>query len=204
MRTTGVGEPQAALREWPDDRRAVVVTGDPLRPVQDPVLRRDRDRGWSLEWSLSSSHRKVSFMPTPASRPSQELSEVRPWTAGVVTVLVALEALALLAVAVGLVVSLFSVHVLPLSGIVFATLVMAGGALWLGAAARGTWGGRRWPRAAVLVSQAFLLIVAMSLLRVTLGWWGILIAVVPVSTILCLFAPPTTAWMHRTRDDVAH
>ena len=142
-------------------------------------------------------------MLSPASRPSPELSEVRPRTAGVVTVLVALEAVALLAVAVGLIASLFSVHVLPVGGIVFATLVMAGGSLWLAAAARGTWGGRRWPRAAVLVSQAFLLIVAMSLLRVTLGWWGILIAAVPVMTLLCLFAPPTTAWMHRTRDDAA-
>ncbi|CAL8898645.1 hypothetical protein KVA01_12360 [Kocuria varians] len=142
-------------------------------------------------------------MVTTVSRPSQESTENRPWTAGVVTVLVGVESLGLLAIAVGLVASVFTGHVLPLSGIVFATLVMLGGFLWLGAAARGTWNGRRWPRAAVLVTQAFLLIVALSLLRMAFGWWGFVIAAVPVATVLCLFAPPTTAWMHRTRDDAA-
>ena len=117
--------------------------------------------------------------------------------------LVALESLALLVIAVGLVVSLFTGHVLPVAGIVFASVVLVGGALWLAAAARGVLGGMRWPRAAVLVSQAFLLIVGLSFLQVALGGWGMALAVVAVVTILCLFAPPTVAFMHRTRDDAA-
>ena len=127
----------------------------------------------------------------------------RPWSAAVVTVLVALEALALLLAALGLLASLFSAHVLPVAGIVFGTVVLAGGSVWLAAAARGTWGGLRWPRAAVLGSQAFLLVVGLSFLQVALGGWGFVTAAVAVVTILCLFAPPTVAWMHRTRDDAA-
>ena len=142
-------------------------------------------------------------MAAPDSRTTLGAASSRPWTVSVITVLVAVEAAALLAIAVGLVVSLFSVHVLPVGGIIFATVVLAGGAMWLGAAARGTWRGLRWPRAAVLVSQAFLLIIGLSFLQIAMGFWGIVVAVVAVVTVLCLFAPLTVAWMHRTRDDAA-
>ena len=142
-------------------------------------------------------------MNPPVSRSTTQAPGARPWTATVVAVLVALESLALLVIAVGLVASLFTGHVLPVAGIVFASVVLVGGALWLAAAARGVLGGMRWPRAAVLVSQAFLLVVGLSLLQVALGGWGIALAVVAVVTILCLFAPPTVAFMHRTRDDAA-
>lgn len=142
-------------------------------------------------------------MAAPDRRTAPGAASSRPWTASVITVLVALEGAALLAVAVGLVVSLFSVHVLPIAGIIFATVVLAAGALWLGAAAHGTWRGLRWPRAAVLVSQAFLLIVGLSFLQLTMGFWGIVVAAIAVVTVLCLFAPRTVAWMHRTHDDVA-
>lgn len=142
-------------------------------------------------------------MTAPDSRSRTHGSTTRPWTAAVVTVLVSLEALALLLAALGLLTSLFSSHVLPVAGIVFGTVVLAGGSLWLAAAARGTWGGLRWPRAAVLVSQAFLLIVGLSFLQMALGIWGFVAAAMAVVTILCLFAPPTVAWMHRTRDDAA-
>lgn len=142
-------------------------------------------------------------MAAPDRRTAPGTTGPRPWTASVITVLVALEAVALLAVVVGLVVSLFSVHVLPVAGIVFAIVVLTAGALWLGAAARGTWRGLRWPRAAVLVSQAFLLIVGLSFLQIAMGFWGIVVAAVAVVTVLCLFAPRTVAWMHRTRDNAA-
>ena len=33
--------------------------------------------------------------------------------------------------------------------------------------------------------------------------WGVVVAAVAAVTILCLFAPPSVAWMHRTRDDAA-
>ena len=142
-------------------------------------------------------------MTAPDSRSRSHGSATRPWTAAVVTVLVALEALALLLGSLGLLVSLFSSHVLPVVGILFGTVVLAGGAVWLAAAARGTWQGLRWPRAAVLVSQAFLLVVGLSFLQMTLGGWGLVAAAVAVVCILCLFAPPTVAWMHRPHDDPA-
>ncbi|RKQ36706.1 hypothetical protein [Kocuria tytonis] len=138
-----------------------------------------------------------------ASSARSDSGGTRPWTASVVSVLVGVEAVALLVAALALFASLFSSHVLPVAGIVFGTVVLAGGALWLAAAARGAWSGRRWPRAAVLVSQAFLLIIGLSFLQVALGAWGIVAAVIAVVTILCLFAPPTMVWMHRTRDDPA-
>ena len=142
-------------------------------------------------------------MNAPATRSRTTTPGSRPWTASVVTVTVGVEALALLLSALALFTTMFSGHVLPLAGIVFGTVVLAGGAVWLAAAARGTWAGLRWPRAAVLVSQAFLLIVGLSFLQMALGGWGLVVAAVAVVTILCLFAPSTVAWMHRTRDDAA-
>ncbi|MDO4918639.1 hypothetical protein [Kocuria sp.] len=138
-------------------------------------------------------------MSTPAPSSRSQAPGTRPWTASTVTVLVALEALGLLVLAAGFLVSLFSGHVLPLAGVLFAAVVLAGGSVWLAAASRGAWRGQRWPRAAILVSQAFLLIVGLSLLRAAFAAWGAALAVLAVTTILCLFAPPTVAWMHRTR-----
>lgn len=142
-------------------------------------------------------------MNVPAARSTSHATGPRPWTAAVVSVLVAVEAVALLVVAVAQLVSLVTGHALPVAGILFAAVVLTGGAVWLGAAARGAWNGLRWPRAAVLVSQAFLLIVGLSFLQSVPGGWGLGVAAVAVVTILCLFAPPTVAWMHRTRDDAA-
>ena len=147
--------------------------------------------------------RKAAPMSTPVSRSTSPGTRGRPWTASVVAVLVGAEALALLVGACALLVSLFGAHVLPVPGILFAAVVLLGGALWLAAASRDTWRGRRWPRAAVLVSQAFLLVVGLSLLQTGLLAWGVVVAAVAAVTILCLFAPPSVAWMHRTRDDAA-
>ncbi|WHF22779.1 hypothetical protein QJS66_22765 [Kocuria rhizophila] len=115
--------------------------------------------------------------------------------------LVALESLALLVIAVARRVPLTG-HVLPVAGIVFASVVLVGGALWLAAAARGVLGGMRSPRGRSRLRPSCSSW-GLSFLQVALGGWGMALAVVAVVTILCLFAPPTVAFMHRTRDDAA-
>ena len=132
-------------------------------------------------------------MPATAPHPA-----TRPWTARLVSLLVGLEAVALAVVGVRFLASLFTPHVLPVGGIVFAAVVLFGGAVWLGAAARGTWRGLRWPRAAVLVTQAFLIVVGFSAARGGFPVAGIPAVAVAVVTLLALFARPTVAWMARS------
>lgn len=119
----------------------------------------------------------------------------RPWTAWLVCLLVGLEALVLAGLGARFLGSLFAPHVLPVGGIVFAAVVLLAGAVWLGAAVRGTWQGRRWPRAAILVTQVFLFVVGASVARMGLPAAGMPGVAVAVVTLVALFSRRTVAWM---------
>lgn len=126
---------------------------------------------------------------------SQQKSPDRPWTVWVICAIVGLEALALAYVGIQFVISLFSEHVIPTAGIVFGAVVMLGAAAWLGSAAWGTVKGRRWPRAAILVSQAFLVIVGISLTQVGARALGVACVAAAIITLMALFNRPTAMWM---------
>lgn len=130
-------------------------------------------------------------MPTPAEN-------ARPREMVALTGLVLLEALVLAAAALRLVWSLLFEEPLTVGGTVFLVLVLLGGALWLLQAGRGLWRGHRWPRAAALVVQLFLLIVAFPLLQA--GRWavGLAPAVPAVLVLVLLFRPAVLAWTIRT------
>lgn len=125
----------------------------------------------------------------------------RPRPVGVITGVVALESLALALTGVLLAGSLFAEHALPAGGIVFAAVVLLAAAVWLGAAARDTWRGMRWPRAAILVSQAFLVIVGFSMFQAGARVAGAACVVAAGITLACLFTADTGLWMHGTTRD---
>ena len=126
---------------------------------------------------------------------SQQQSPDRPWTGWVIGVIVGLEAAALAYVGVRFVISLFSDHVIPTAGIIFGEVVMLGAAAWLGSAAWGTVRGLRWPRAAILVSQAFLVIVGISLTQVGARAIGVACVAAAIVALMALFNRGTVAWM---------
>ncbi|MBD2761040.1 hypothetical protein IEE92_00430 [Kocuria sp. cx-116] len=126
---------------------------------------------------------------------SQQQSPDRPWPVWLICAVVGLEAVALAYVGARFVISLFSDHAVPTAGIVFGAVVMLGAAVWLGSAAWGTVKGLRWPRAAILVSQAFLVIVGISLTQVGARAVGVASVAGAVITLIALFSRPTVAWM---------
>lgn len=130
-------------------------------------------------------------MPTPSR-------DARPREVVVLTGLVLLEALVLAGAALRAVWSLLFEEPLTVGGTVFLAAVLLGGALWLVRVGRGLWRGFRWPRAAALVVQLFLLVLALPLLRS--GQWaaGLAPAVPALVVLVLLFRPGVLAWTSRT------
>lgn len=130
-------------------------------------------------------------MPTPSR-------DVRPRAVAVLTAVVLLEALVLAGAALRLVWTLLFEEPLTVGGTVFLAAVSLGGGLWLLHVGRGLWRGFRWPRAAALVVQLFLLVVAFPLLR-SEQWAAGLVPTVPAVVVLVLlFRPDVLAWTSRT------
>ncbi|GGG49940.1 hypothetical protein GCM10011374_10440 [Kocuria dechangensis] len=131
---------------------------------------------------------------TPAPTPDRG---PRPREVAVLAGLVLLEALGLAVAALRLLWTLLFEEPLTVGGTVFLTLVAAAGALWLLRVGRGLWRGFRWPRAAALVVQLFLLVVSFPLLQA--GEWAGLGPAVPALVVLVLlFRPAVLDWTTRT------
>ncbi|GEO92454.1 hypothetical protein KFL01_17600 [Kocuria flava] len=109
-----------------------------------------------------------------------------------------LEALALALAGARLLWSLVAEEPLTVGGTVFLLVVALAGALWLHRVARGLWRGYRWPRAAALVVQLFLLVLGVPLLQG--GQWaaGLALALPAAVVLLLLFRPAVLAWTSRT------
>lgn len=124
--------------------------------------------------------------------------DVRPREIAVLSGIVLLEALALAVAGLRLVWTLLFEQPLTVGGTVFLVLVLLGGALWLLHVGRGLWRGFRWPRAAALVAQLFVLVLALPLLQG--GQWalGLALAVPAAVVLLLLFRPTVLAWTSRT------
>ena len=129
------------------------------------------------------------------STPSRD---VRPREIAVLAGIVLLEALVLAVAGLRLVWTLLFEQPLTVGGTVFLVLVLLGGALWLLHVGRGLWRGFRWPRAAALVVQLFVLVLALPLLQA--GQWvlGLVLAAPAVVVLLLLFRPAVLAWTTRT------
>lgn len=135
-------------------------------------------------------------MPSAAASPTS--GGARPHEVAALAGLVLLEALGLVAAGLLLLWTLLFGRPLTVGGTVFLVAVSLGGALWLSRVARGLWRGYRWPRAAALVVQLFLLVVGVPLLQG--GRWGVgLVLAGPAAAVLVLlFRPAVLAWTSRT------
>ncbi|ALU40524.1 hypothetical protein AS188_13025 [Kocuria flava] len=122
----------------------------------------------------------------------------RPRAVTVLAAVVLLEALALALAGARLLWSLVAEEPLTVGGTVFLLVVALAGALWLHRVARGLWRGYRWPRAAALVVQLFLLVLGVPLLQG--GQWaaGLALALPAAVVLLLLFRPAVLAWTSRT------
>ena len=129
---------------------------------------------------------------------SQQKSPDRPWPVWLIGAVVGLEAVALAYVGARFVTSLFSGHAVPTAGVVFGAVVLLGAAVWLGSAAWGTVKGLRWPRAAILVSQAFVVIMGISLTQVGARAVGVACVTAAIVTLIALFNRPTVTWMGKS------
>jgi len=122
----------------------------------------------------------------------------RPREVALLAGVVLLEALAMAGVALRLLWSLLFEQPLTVGGTVFLVAVFLGGALWQLRVGRGLWRGFRWPRAAALVVQLFLLVLGFPLLQA--GQWpaGLALAAPAVVVLVLLFRPAVLAWTSRT------
>lgn len=119
----------------------------------------------------------------------------------VLAVLVALEGLGL--VVAGLVQTVevfFQDHAMPFGAIVIMSLLYIGYGLWLLGAARSVTKGSLWPRALILLTQVFLIVISMQMISV----WGLFLALLPVAygvlVGILLFSSPVQNHLLRAND----
>jgi len=74
-----------------------------------------------------------------------------------------------------------------------AAILFFGYALLLGAVARGVAAGRRWSRAPALATSLIQLLVAWSFRGGGTWWFGLVLAVVSATVIVCVLIPSSTA-----------
>ena len=122
----------------------------------------------------------------------------RPREIAVLSGAVLVEAVLLAGAAVRLAGTVLFGQPATVGGTVVLVVVLLAAALWLLHVGRALWRGFRWPRAAALVVQVFLLVVALPLLQA--GQWasGLVPAVPAVVVLVLLFRPAVLAWTSRT------
>ena len=117
----------------------------------------------------------------------------RPATLAGAAALVGLEALALLAGVVYLLVELATVRAGNTGGAVFVLVLAVLATLGVALTARGLWRARRASRAPALLTQLLLLPVAMNLLHDGVAGWGLPLLVVAGAAAVLLLVPSTGA-----------
>ncbi len=131
---------------------------------------------------------------TPAAAPAPQPSPASAPTAVRVLVgLVAVQAVALVAVTVGLVVALVRGTALPGPVVFMAVLALGMGALLAGAA-RALLHGERWGRAPVMTVQILLVVLAVGWLGVEVAAWSVGVLVLAAVTGALLLVRPVVAW----------
>jgi hypothetical protein len=135
------------------------------------------------------------------SRPQEQPPAVRPAGVAVIAVILLLEALAFLGISVLFLRTLLTNDPVSVGGSVFLAVFLVLLAVWLVLMARALWRGFRWPRAAALVIQLFLVILSVSFLSngpVLIGLGMLLPGAV---VLLTLFTRPVLAYTVRASGD---
>lgn len=130
---------------------------------------------------------------TGSPAPQQPRPAAAPGPVRALAGLVLLEALALAAITVALVVALVRGTSMP-GPVVFLTLLALGIAAVLGGAARALLQGERWGRAPVMTVQILLVVLAVGWLGVEVAAWSVGVLVLAVAVGGLLVTPTVVAW----------
>ena len=128
-------------------------------------------------------------MPSHSDKPSAaDAPGARPWTLAVLVLIIAVEALALLAFGVLYAVWLAAGQAATSpAGAAFTMVLLLLFGIWLGAVALFLWRGFRWTRAGALVAQLFALTIGVPTLTGGYPVCGFLILVPAAAALLLLF-----------------
>ena len=113
-----------------------------------------------------------------------------PPAAVVISVVLVLEAAALLSVAGWFIYNLFTAAPVSMGGAVFTTILLAAAGAWLLALAHFFYRGFRWTRAGTLVFQLFAVVIAVPTLQGGILLAGLLLLLPAVAVLLLLFTRP--------------
>ncbi|MER1995663.1 MAG: hypothetical protein ABTA24_04075 [Arthrobacter sp.] len=125
----------------------------------------------------------------------------RPAGAGLISAVLVFEALALLGVAGWYVYNLINSTATSLGGAVFSLFLIVLVAVWLLVVGHFFFRGMRWTRAAALVWQLFMIVIAVPTLQGGVVLVGLLLLLPAAAVILLLFTKPVIAWTSRTSGD---
>ncbi|WP_454049463.1 hypothetical protein [Cellulomonas sp. Marseille-Q8402] len=134
-----------------------------------------------------------SSAPRPSSSTPSGPPGAAPTSVRVLTVLVLVQALALVAAAVALVVGLARGTSMP-GPVLFLVVLALGMAALLAGAGRALLQGRRWGRAPVMTVQILLVVLAVGWLGVEVAAWSVGVLVLAVLTGALLLVPAVVTW----------
>jgi hypothetical protein len=136
------------------------------------------------------------------SRPlDSSTSSPRPAAATLIAVILVLEAVGLLAVAGWYIYNLLTVTAASLGGAIFTLILVLAVAAWLLVVGHFFFRGMRWTRAAALVWQLFMIVIAVPTLQSGVVLVGLALLVPSAAVILLLFTKPVISWTSRTNAD---
>lgn len=121
----------------------------------------------------------------------------RPATVRVLSVVIAIETLAALAVVVVLVLEVITAPAASFGGALALTALALAATVWLAAILRGIWRGRAWSRAAAIVWQVLQIAIGVGALQgaVAQPAWGWPLIIVAVTGFLLLLGKPVAGWL---------
>jgi len=134
----------------------------------------------------------------PQNSPAQQS---RPGAVALISAILVFEALALLGVAGWYVYNLINSTATSFGGAVFSLFLIVLVAVWLLVVGHFFFRGMRWTRAAALVWQLFMIVIAVPTLQGGVVLVGLMLLLPAAAVILLLFSKPVIAWTSRTSGD---
>lgn len=134
----------------------------------------------------------------PQNSPAQQS---RPGAVALISAILVFEALALLGVAGWYIYNLINSTATSFGGAVFSLFLIVLVAVWLLVVGHFFFRGMRWTRAAALVWQLFMIVIAVPTLQGGVVLVGLVLLLPAAAVILLLFSKPVIAWTSRTSGD---
>lgn len=126
----------------------------------------------------------------PASRPAAVI---------LISIVLVLEAVGLLSVAAWYVYNLLTATATSLGGAIFSLILIVAVAVWLLVVGHFFFRGMRWTRAAALVWQLFMIVIAVPTLQGGVVLVGLALLIPAAAVLLLIFTKPVIAWTSGTQ-----